>query len=573
MKKSGLIISSILLFFFVSTVSSSTTKAPEAKSIPDKITIKVLLGELTGASIKIYRYPDIKKPVFSGRLPSKKAKVRSQITLRTRKVFKADSVYLITIAGGQSLNIKNRITDPQSDKNKGKLHAIVSSTNLKTDQISVSAYTEILYQRLLYLLSVPGTRDHIINSLKLYTLSLIDKDINNDKVIDYNDILSIKNYKVLLETGPKEYLYRVKNTSNSIVAGNEVAFSSYGYTKTILKKNKVADNQLIDDTNIDITKFNRKNPLESTVKYTPYKKLSDPALLGNIETKEAALRVHVDGKYLYVNDMGGNLLIYDISENLKPTLVSNHNLDIFARHMNKLGDILIVAGATKGVQFINVADPNKPVLIKTLKLDGDVCEIKFYKGKVIAGVRDGKYFLIDIADPENPTVISDIDMKTGNFVSVTMRKNLIYLSINSKPGVSIISIDKNNKFKVVKKVLEKNGRVTRSFVYKNYLFTSEFSNKTNMYRLNKNGFPGSTPIKVLDTMDWPNVYQVKGDRIYIASENYISVYQVSNAENPVYLGNIANRSANVAFSEKYAYVASWRWGVNIIPILPVNKKK
>ncbi|MBU1217103.1 hypothetical protein KJ870_10405, partial [bacterium] len=103
-----------------------------------------------------------------------------------------EKYYILSASGGDDIDSNDDgVLDTTATQNNGTIHVIVTGKQLKTENFKINVLTEIVYQL---------SKDSIVNAdinatavnkyLSDISKRLLSKDVNNDNIIDYEDILN-----------------------------------------------------------------------------------------------------------------------------------------------------------------------------------------------------------------------------------------------------------------------------------------------------------------------------------------------------------------------------------------------
>ncbi len=278
----------------------------------------------------------------------------------------------------------------------------------------------------------------------------------------------------------------------------------------------------------------------------------------------------ISGNYLYTDYDLSELLIIDISNLIKPNILSSMDkfdraiLSFFVSH----NYIYILNGkpGKSGFQIIDASNPAKPYIVSDLNLSDQSNDI-YISDKYAYIAKHGGLKIIDISNPNSPYIIdNNININTsiwggesiyvsGNYAYITDRWN----------GLSIIDISNplNSKLISITKTLSiaNNVSISGNYAYVadcDGLLILDISNPYNPFRV------GS-----IKTPDFAKSVFISGNYAYIAAESSgLVIIDISNPANPKIIGNIDTYGGaeDVSVSGKYAYIADFFYGLFVIDI-------
>ncbi|MCF7919955.1 MAG: hypothetical protein K9N06_08585 [Candidatus Cloacimonetes bacterium] len=158
--------------------------------------------------------------------------------------------------------------------------------------------------------------------------------------------------------------------------------------------------------------------------------LENPIIFSVTETNGIPKDLYVDGDYAYVAEGENGLSLMYIASST-PVFISSVEL-YDARSVfiyEDAGSIYacVANGLNRGLEIIDVTDPQSPVTVASLPLEGIACDVMVCDG--IAWLANGEEGLaaIDLSDVSNPQLLNQIS--TGGFVNgVYAEENYVYIS-------------------------------------------------------------------------------------------------------------------------------------------------
>lgn len=157
--------------------------------------------------------------------------------------------------------------------------------------------------------------------------------------------------------------------------------------------------------------------------------------------------IEASGDYIYISVDSSvrtdpDLIIYNISDRLNPRQVSILDTGPGISNLSLAGQTLYAANtsSTAQLQIINVANKNSPVLMKQLKLPGVIgsvagTTVHFYHQLLFIGTiknNGPELFVLDVLNPDNIKVISQMELDTQVNDMVTYNKSLYVATPNQK---------------------------------------------------------------------------------------------------------------------------------------------
>ena len=183
--------------------------------------------------------------------------------------------------------------------------------------------------------------------------------------------------------------------------------------------------------------------------------LNDPARpfrIGGCATLRPANAIHVVGDFAYLAVGSRGLEIIDISDPNNPQTVGSYDVpgNIGARNIYVLGSTAFLTCGSYGLYMIDISDPANPVLLGTYESPEQALDVKALGRTAFVTYRDfydegsGGLKIINIEDPSHPTLIGEYkipeDNQTLKVEVVGSRAYLLNQSYDSGSRLEIIDI-------------------------------------------------------------------------------------------------------------------------------------
>lgn len=125
---------------------------------------QVALGRIAGSNIEVFDSRDLSTPIATTQADASFS-LAGQFAL-ARSLFESDQLYLLVASGGNELDADgNGIQDSAPGPFSGRLHAVATEADLLQSNVGISAATEALYRRVLYLLGADMPSSSILAEL------------------------------------------------------------------------------------------------------------------------------------------------------------------------------------------------------------------------------------------------------------------------------------------------------------------------------------------------------------------------------------------------------------------------
>lgn len=505
-----------LFYLFIFFIGCSTSELNHSSS--SKVTGQAVLGPLVNAVVNVYRYDDLKTPIYSTTTSDSTTLSEAGLFEIPESILNNDSLYVITVYGGQDIDFNDDgIVDVSSTSNEGWLHGIFTTAQLRTDDFRVTIVTEVSYQLLRYKLGAKYQIDHLVYELdRLASLLLLD-DIDKDGDIDRDDLAAWH---------PRQHNNMLRHSSDvysilkdKIYSGNDPGAEAQQFRDTIISH---ADTPGIAvDIAIDNGYAYVADHFEG-LQIVSLANLFSPEIIGTFITQDRATDVYINNGIAYVTAAASGLEIIDINNPTNPILISTLDTPGSANCITIRDGIAYIADhSNSGLQIIDINNPENPVIIGSLTTPDQAMGIDVLGD--YAYIADGLSGLqvINISDPSNPVVVGSVD--TPYFAQKVIVKNTTaFVADNFQGGLQIVDIsDPTNPFII--------SEITKIF---------------------------ASDIKIV------------GDTVYIASEvGGVLVVDVTDPTQPLLLDRMHTSDANsLDIHNGYAYVADGSTGITILDI-------
>ncbi len=134
-----------------------------------------------------------------------------------------------------------------------------------------------------------------------------------------------------------------------------------------------------------------------------------PAPLGFVDNIGRPYDLAVLDGYAYMASDTGGVKVIDVSNPAAPSLVTTYKGAVEAENIVGRDSLIYVSDFSNGIDVVNVANPATPQSIGGLGVLGRVCEISDYLSLIDY---DSSFILVDVSDPQNPTLAGDYIMPT-----------------------------------------------------------------------------------------------------------------------------------------------------------------
>ncbi len=177
------------------------------------------------------------------------------------------------------------------------------------------------------------------------------------------------------------------------------------------------------------------------IKLVDISDLAHPLVLDRLPAVHA-LAVTSAGQLFYIASKGKGLLIYGVGDNHKlknlSTLQTPFPMNRFdlALSVQVQDDIAYIANGRAGLLIVNVAKPEKPIILSMVAIPGISKEVKIVARKAFVISHHNGITVVDVEDPKKPIVLSQISI-SGVTRGLQIAGDFIYAAQRGK-GVAVI---------------------------------------------------------------------------------------------------------------------------------------
>ncbi|KCZ71650.1 hypothetical protein ANME2D_02386 [Candidatus Methanoperedens nitroreducens] len=299
-----------------------------------------------------------------------------------------------------------------------------------------------------------------------------------------------------------------------------------------------------------------------------------PAVVSYIEpsiVKGAEIRdVKVKDNYAFLAASGAGILVIDISNKKKPSLVATLKLGGYNRpwRLTVSGNYLYTAvGSDNRLYVIDITSPANPSIKGSWSANAGTNTFSgvAVKGKYayVTEYHNGVH-VVDISNPAKPVGVAKLMGMDANDIKIL--GNYAYVSVRYQ-GFNIIDISNPTSIKIVGKGAEIPGYIEGIFPTSKYTFLAAESKGFGIYSTSDVTKP-KLAVQI-PVVGGSHSIAVKGNYMYIGAHNDgVWVIDISNPANPVEVAyvNYAGRSEDIDIQGNYLFTAADWGGLNIIDI-------
>ena len=449
---------------------------------PSQYTGKAILGNLAGATVKIFRVDNDGSLTLLWTEKTSNGNTLDEIGNFNSHANELDdnTLYIYQVSGGNDWDVdEDGVKDAAPTENKGAIRAIVLGKEVKEvgNNFVVSALTEFQYRWLARYLKYNFDRNKLLQERDRIASKFLTQDLNGDSTINQKDVISF------VPQTDKDKIHPV------IYAQGEKALEALHKDKPFVPRLATS-----------IKKYN---------------------FGGNCKD------VIIDGNYAYVVSP---FKILDISDPKNPSVVSQLDT-IYGYRLFKDGNYIYIADRDRGFHIVDVSDPNNPQEKGSIYLyDNDFYDVFVSEDYAyIAGNSSRNFIILDISDKTNPVSVKILDMGE-RILSVAVKGNYAY--VGGKRNLYVIDItDKNNP----SPVKTFSGETEDIAIKDNYLYRAtagiviyDLSNPANPVQVGRR-YTGILSESIL----------INGNYAYVGDTKGVEVIDITDKTNPQLIGNFS----------------------------------
>lgn len=304
----------------------------------------------------------------------------------------------------------------------------------------------------------------------------------------------------------------------------------------------------------------------------------DPTVLTEVSNNGnyTATDIQIVGQTLYVLTTA-DFQIFDIQDPANPVQVSLTGQDGYALFV--AGKYLYIVNGANGLFIYDIQDPNSPSLVGSLSGAGVLEDSRdIYVSGSIAYIADGNTAdgtdenikLVDVSDPTNPFVLSEITAYTNvgnvsyNALGIFVRGKYAYVAADSE-GLIIIDVTDRSNPTYVSQVAAGSNNAKKVYVEGTNAFVADGTNGMRIIDVSDPTIASLT--NTVTGSDISDVY-VAGGYAFLAGDSSegLIIVNVSDPTSPTTASSftaISNNLNAVKIAGRYAYIAESGGGADV----------
>lgn len=166
-----------------------------------------------------------------------------------------------------------------------------------------------------------------------------------------------------------------------------------------------------------------------------------PLLL--IPTAGFSNRLHLQGNFLHVVDLGGGVRIWDLSDPAHPALASDTNTPANSQDLALAGNLSFVvnsSNAGSGLWTLDVSNPASPVVLSTYNTGGAAYGVEAQDDRLYVANGNSGLLVLNVANPASPSSLGSLPTTSQAF-DVRVQGTIAYVATF---GAGLASIQASN---------------------------------------------------------------------------------------------------------------------------------
>ncbi|MEZ4600442.1 MAG: hypothetical protein R2940_11705 [Syntrophotaleaceae bacterium] len=285
------------------------------------------------------------------------------------------------------------------------------------------------------------------------------------------------------------------------------------------------------------------------------------ALVGSLKTWGHLNQVVVREDRVFLANGKRGLQVVDVADPQKPRIIGSVDTPGFAWGVRVHGDHAFVADGPTGLVVISIADPARLRILSTTATRGDAYAVDFLNGFVLVADQYG-IAAVSVDHPQHPESMFLLDLPQGKRRHLRVKGKRIYLT-NGKNGVAIIDFDRVSGLRLVD-TLKTRGPAERVTISGNTLLVGCGKQGVDLFALK------DTKVEFVEGIDTPGFARgiaVVGNRIFVAVNTFgLQVLETEPGGVPIRKKIIEtpHLAWDVVSGNGLLYVAQSRGGLQII---------
>ncbi len=316
---------------------------------------QAILGPLIGAGVEIYTLSALNSaPVYTTTTSSGDRLDQAGLFTIPKDLVDDNKLYLVKVAGGQDIDADdNGLMDDNPTPNQGAIHALLTPSQIRSNNFHISILTELLYQRLYYLLAANYPKETLLLELNRRAPLVLAADVDGDGDRDADDVAAWHPVRdaTKLRHGFEAYQPMIAAVHNGEPL---TAMPLTGYVLSALDIGGYARGlAVLDGVSYVVA--------GEAVQIVDARNPTKPMLLGTLPFDYVS-EVAVANGIAYVAVSNG-LRTVDVRDPAKPVLLGSLDIPDLSAGAVTVVDGIAYLGGNRGLYAVDVRDPAKPLTL------------------------------------------------------------------------------------------------------------------------------------------------------------------------------------------------------------------
>lgn len=403
---------------------------------------QAILGPLIGAGVEIYTLSALNSaPVYTTTTSSGDSLDQAGLFTIPQDLIDDNELYLVKVTGGQDIDAEdNGSVDANPTSNQGAIHALLTPNQIRSKHFHVSILTELLYQRLYYLLAANYSRETVLAELNRRAALVLATDVDGDGDRDADDVAAWHPVRdaTKLRHGFKAYQPMIAAVHNGDPL-KEMPLT--GYVISVLNIGEDASDLQVLDGIAYVA--GRAAGLQIVDVHNPTKPILLSSLpLGLPGTPVSALAVAVANGIAYI--ASGGLKTIDVHDLANPVLLGSVDIPGFEAAAVTVVDGIAYLGGGRGLYVVDVHDPAKPLSLGAMDTQNTTQAIVVSDGilyqitcnLIFHGAAPSPVRIYDVHQPATPVLLAIWDLPGCGEIAVVNE----FAYLGAEGGLQILDV-------------------------------------------------------------------------------------------------------------------------------------
>jgi hypothetical protein len=194
--------------------------------------------------------------------------------------------------------------------------------------------------------------------------------------------------------------------------------------------------------------------------------------------------VVLDGSLAYTLDAFGGLLVVDISQPQRPTLLGTQLISGVPQGLALYGDYAFVAAGEGGLHVIDVSQPHQPVTVAQLDLDGESVDVALWETYAYVAAGTAGIAVIDVSQPTAARLLGYVtphaDEPDTKMVRLAVGNGYLYAS-NTHSQLFVLSLASPRQPRLQQQLANPHGTLWALALHGHLLYATTILNHLMIY--------------------------------------------------------------------------------------------